>query len=130
MTVTATIGANFGEGTGLILLDDLQCTGEESNLFDCAHRGIGRHNCRHTEDAGVICKREIIFLPNLSWKLVKVAQLACEEGELRLVGGHSVTNGRVEVCIEKRWGTVCGDSWDIMEVEVICRQLGYLEPGQ
>ena len=58
VTVTATIRANFGEGTGLILLDDLQCSGEESNLFDCVHRGIGRHNCRHTEDAGVICKRE------------------------------------------------------------------------
>ena len=56
--------------------------------------------------------------------------LACEEGELRLVEGHSVTNGRVEICIEERWGTVCGDSWDIVEVEVICRQLDYLESGR
>ena len=55
---------------------------------------------------------------------------ACEEGELRLVGGRSITSGRVEVCVEKRWGTVCGDSWDVMEIEVICRQLGYFEPGR
>jgi hypothetical protein len=55
--------------------------------------------------------------------------IACEEGELRLVGGRSETNGRVEICVRERWGTVCGDSWDDMEVEVICRQLGYLESG-
>ena len=54
--VTATFSANFGEGTGPILLDDLQCSGEESNLFDCVHRGIGSHNCGHAEDAGVRCQ--------------------------------------------------------------------------
>ena len=49
---------------------------------------------------------------------------------MRLSGGRSTTNGRVEICIDERWGTVCGDSWDLMEVEVVCRQLGYLGPGK
>ena len=47
--------ASFGQGTGLIFLDYLRCTGNESRLIDCPHRGIGYHSCSHMEDAGVVC---------------------------------------------------------------------------
>lgn len=51
--------AEFGEGRGLpILLDDVRCTGSERNLLECAHAGLGSHNCGHQEDAGVVCSRE------------------------------------------------------------------------
>ncbi|XP_045393267.1 neurotrypsin [Lemur catta] len=47
--------AYFGEGAGPIHVDNVKCTGHERSLADCIKQDIGRHNCRHSEDAGVIC---------------------------------------------------------------------------
>ncbi|KAM5306679.1 neurotrypsin isoform 3-T3 [Glossophaga mutica] len=47
--------AYFGEGGGPIHLDNVGCTGAEGSLADCVKQDVGRHNCRHSEDAGVIC---------------------------------------------------------------------------
>ena len=47
--------AGFGQGTGLIFLDNVGCTGTESSLLSCSHRGIGVHYCGHYSDAGVVC---------------------------------------------------------------------------
>ena len=48
----------FGAGIGPIFLDNVGCRGNETNLADCPHRGVGVHNCRHREDAGVICPQQ------------------------------------------------------------------------
>ena len=47
--------AHFGEGTGDIVLDNLECTGSEGSLWDCERNEWGEHNCGHSEDAGVRC---------------------------------------------------------------------------
>lgn len=45
----------FGRGTGPIVYDDLVCTGSETDLLYCQHRGLGQSDCSHYEDAGVKC---------------------------------------------------------------------------
>ena len=57
-------GAKFGEGSGNIWLDDVNCGGSESNIEWCRHRGWGTHNCRHSDDAGVYCDRGTLFSYN------------------------------------------------------------------
>ena len=61
--------AAFGQGSGPILLDNVQCTGRETTLLSCQNNGIGVHNCAHSEDAGVRC-----MLPTTSEFLTNVLE--------------------------------------------------------
>ena len=54
--LAASRGAEFGQGTGQIWLDDIKCVGDETSISDCRHGGWGVHNCGHGEDAGVVCR--------------------------------------------------------------------------
>ncbi|XP_030844628.1 scavenger receptor cysteine-rich protein isoform X1 [Strongylocentrotus purpuratus] len=96
--------AQFGQGTGLIQLDDVGCTGAEQTIFDCAHPAFGVHNCAHYEDAGVVC---------------------ITSQDVRLVGGSNEAEGRVEIQYNEVWGTICDDSWGITDASVVCRMLGF-----
>ena len=54
----------------------------------------------------------------------------CTNGEVRLRGGSTANQGRVEICINNVWGSVCDNGWGEMDGNVVCRQLGYQRVGK
>lgn len=55
-----------------------------------------------------------------------------EEGSIRLMDGPSSREGRVEICNNGEWGTICDRyyySWDYEDARVVCRQLGFAAAG-
>lgn len=53
----------------------------------------------------------------------------CEDGSVRLVGGESLFQGQVEVCVASTWSGVCDSQWDLATTQVLCQQLNYSADG-
>ncbi|XP_066505263.1 lysyl oxidase homolog 3A [Hoplias malabaricus] len=158
-------GARMGQGMGPIYMNEVQCRGDEKNLWKCPHKSITAKDCKHMEDVSVQCNipymgfektirltggrtqlegRVELLAPNASvswqWGLIcgdgwtsREAMVACRQLGLgyassglsiRLVGGRTDYEGRVEVQVGSRWGTLCSDGWSTREALVACSQLG------
>ena len=100
--------AFYGQGSGPILFYDLDCATDDTHLDNCSwNDDFSDWYCFHWEDAGVQCN------------------VPCAEGSVRLVDGDNLNEGRVEVCKDGIWGTICDRDreWGTAESRVICRQL-------
>jgi len=100
------IDSRYGTGSGPIVLDNVECDGTELDIVNCRHSGWGNHNCIHADDVSVSCKT------------------------VRLVGGSSPRQGRLELNVNGTWGTVCRVGFDDTAARVVCRMLGYGPVGR
>ncbi|XP_061650014.1 lysyl oxidase homolog 3B isoform X2 [Phyllopteryx taeniolatus] len=104
----AMTGGRMGQGMGPIYMNEVKCTGHERSIWTCPFKNITSEDCQHTEDAAVRCNIPYMGLEN----------------SIRIVGGRSAYEGRVEVRVGSKWGTVCSTGWTTREAMVACRQLG------
>ncbi|CAN0160604.1 unnamed protein product [Bubo scandiacus] len=98
-------GGHFGRGTGPVWRESFHCDGTEAHPGQCPVTTLGASLCSHENDASVICSG------------------SASSASLRLVGGESRCDGRLEIFQHGKWGRVLDDQWGMQEASVVCRQL-------
>ena len=111
-------------------MDNVICIGTEPKLTDCSYDiqdtyigYISRVECVYCKFLSMV--PHFIFLLRALDRYGFVMTDTCTTGDLRLVDGDSEMEGRVEVCNNRRWGTVCDNQWTINNTTVVCRYLGF-----
>lgn len=98
-------GSFYGDGIGEVIASNLQCTGAENDIGQCSGRWWpDTTSSSHDHDVGVSCDGVI---------------------PIRLVGESNNSSGRVEVFHDGNYGTMCSRSFDRLDLNVVCRMLGF-----
>ncbi|NXN62639.1 C163A protein, partial [Rynchops niger] len=124
-------GGHFGRGTVPVWRDSFHCDGTEAHLGECPVTALGASPCSHENNAAVICSgcqslETCCRLPGSPMPPRAGAWLLSPGpagfASLRLVGGGSRCDGRVEIFQHGTWGRVLDEQWDVQEASVVCRQ--------
>ena len=165
---------NFPQSTLMATLQNVNCTGSESNLLQCGYTAGPAGTCEGFQDAGAVCQGQVfldcifnnatacrlkltltsisyplsdpptptfststshplsysplinfLHLPTLTDRSVVAGN--CQTGSLRLGNNTFTANtseGRVEICINNAWGTICDDLFGRTDAAVVCGSLG------
>ena len=107
-------GSYFGRGNSPILTSYVSCTGNETSLEQCSKQALSLLSSSYhsLQVVGVICQGNT------------TSRHECSSGDLRLFGGERESEGRVEICAEGFWGTVCDNEFGREVAVVVCRQIG------
>ncbi|KAG6451241.1 lysyl oxidase homolog 2 [Manduca sexta] len=126
-TGVATVGSEFGEAVRKYWMDDVVCQGDETSLAQCIFTGWGSSDCDASEAAGVVCvDKDDYSVPSkqIKEKGAKLLDiLDVRTTSLRLAGGRSNLEGRVEIYHNGTWGSICPEGWTIYEALAVCRHL-------
>lgn len=108
-TGVPTHGAQFGEALERYWMDDVVCEGDEKSLSQCIFTGWGSSDCDVNEVAGVICNEntEGATVVTDSSKPHLHEALDIRTASLRLVGGRTSNEGRIEIYHNGVWGSIC-----------------------
>ena len=77
----------------------------------------------------LVSKRLTWYPSNMMMLPIAIYEVICNNGDLRLCGGNTELEGRVELCWNETWGTICDGFWSTSDANVACRQLGFAPLG-
>ncbi|XP_022096110.1 deleted in malignant brain tumors 1 protein-like [Acanthaster planci] len=116
---------SFGHGEGTLVIDDLNCNGDEASILECYHNVLGLTNCNHVRDVGVICSD--VLSTEIPTTYSPEIEAILKNGVFRLVDGPDPYQGRVEVFVSNAlaWMPICSTGWDFTRASFVCKKLGY-----
>lgn len=94
------------------VISEVQCDGSELSLLECPLSYLSPA-FSSPNDAAVVCQAQSTGFSN------------CSNGDIRLVNGSNQLEGRLEICINNVWGTVCSQGFTADDAEVVCNQLKF-----